>query len=81
MATLTDSQVLDLQTELVALKKARLSFLTGERANRMNVGDEGVGFADVKLADINMRIREIEDQLAAADPCNTGRRRPFRVQW
>ena len=78
---LTTEQRTDLETELAALKVARTAFLKGERANRMNVGDEGIGFADVPYEELVKRIREIEDQLAADDRCSTTRRRPFGVQW
>lgn len=78
---LTDAERATLTSQLARLKEAEISFLSGERANRMNVGDEGVGFADVNLEDIKMKIREIEDKLAAADACGTARRRPFKVRW
>lgn len=81
MATLTDAERTELETELAALKVARTAFLKGERANRMNVGDEGIGFADVPYEELVARIREIEDKLAADDPCSTTRRRPFTVRW
>lgn len=78
---LTTAQRTELETELTALKAARLSFLTGERANRVNYGERGAGFADVSIEDLNKRIRDIENQLAADDPCNPNRRRPMTVRW
>lgn len=80
MALSTEERT-ELEAELAALKTARTSLLKGERANRMNVGDEGIGFADVPYEELVARIREIEDKLAADDASSTTRRRPFGVAW
>lgn len=67
-------------TDIARLREAEMSLATGERANRMNYAERGVGFAEMSRADIQAAIREREDAIAAYDG-SCSRRRPLHVRW